>query len=408
MSLHSNVSGTVFTRAPAATDKYVPELDGIRAIAIAFVVTAHYQLVPVSVPGGFGVTLFFFLSGYLITTLFFSEYQATRDVFIPLFYLRRWIRLTPPLVIMVVISIIFFRVSRVGADGTSVPLGTTMAALFYYTNYYDLAWGMDPYKVIPFGVCWSLAIEEHFYLLWPLVIKFFIKYPAELAVGIAVACATVLVWRGIAHWGLGLSAEYTGMATDTRIDAILYGALLRVLFESQWRAAAVSILMNRAVRILGILILLLSFAIRNEGFRETIRYSLQGLALMPLFTTVLLDRPDNLSRKLLSAPPMVLIGRLSYSIYLFHLPARTPGEVIFGSPYSIGTILSGLIITGVVAYTLLIFVERPLGKLRHRLRRKESGVAAVKPLIPQQLSMAPGFSSVAQENSPVWRAGDQP
>ena len=132
---------------------------------------------------------------------------------------------------MVVISIIFFRVSRVGADGTSVPLGTTMAALFYYTNYYDLAWGMDPYKVIPFGVCWSLAIEEHFYLLWPLVIKFFVKYPAELAVGIAVACATVLVWRGIADWGLGLSAEYTGMATDTRIDAILYGALLRVLFE---------------------------------------------------------------------------------------------------------------------------------------------------------------------------------
>ena len=57
MSLHSNVSGTVFTRAPAATDKYVPELDGIRAIAIAFVVTAHYRLVPVSVPGGFGVTL---------------------------------------------------------------------------------------------------------------------------------------------------------------------------------------------------------------------------------------------------------------------------------------------------------------------------------------------------------------
>ena len=80
---------------------------------------------------------------------------------------------------MVVIAVIFFHVSRVGAEGTPVPLGTTMAALFYYTNYYDLAWGMDPYKVIPFGICWSLAIEEHFYLLWPLVIKFFIKYPAQ-------------------------------------------------------------------------------------------------------------------------------------------------------------------------------------------------------------------------------------
>jgi peptidoglycan/LPS O-acetylase OafA/YrhL len=385
MNLDSNVSGTTFTRAPAATDKYVQELDGIRAIAIAFVVTAHYQLIPVSVPGGFGVTLFFFLSGYLITTLFFSEYQATRSIVIPLFYLRRWIRLTPPLVIMVTISIIFFRVTRVGVDGTSIPFGTTMAGLFYYTNYYDLAWGMDPYKVIPFGVCWSLAIEEHFYLLWPLVIKLFIKSPGKLVVGIAVACASVLVWRGIALWGLGLSVEYTEYATDTRIDSILYGVLLRVLFESPWRAVAISTLMNRAVQILGILVLLLCFAIRNEGFRQTIRYSLQGLALMPVFTTVLLERPDNLSRKLLSAPPMVLIGRLSYSIYLFHLPARTPGEVIFGSPYNIGTKISGLIITGIVAYTLLIFVELPLGKLRHRLRRRESRInplAAAKPLNP--------------------------
>jgi len=387
MNLRPDASGTVFTRPLAATDKYVPELDGIRAVAIAFVVTAHYKLLPFSVPGGFGVTLFFFVSGYIITTLFFSEYKANRYVNIPMFYLRRWIRLTPPLVIMVVIAVVFFRVSRVGVDETAVPVGTTMAALFYYTNYYDLAWGMDPYKVIPFGICWSLAIEEHFYLLWPLVVKLFIKYPSKLAVGVAAACATVLVWRGIAHWGLGLSEWYTGMATDTRIDSILYGVLLRVLFESPWRATAESILMNRAVQILGILLLLLCLVIRSEGFRETVRYSLQGLALMPLFTAVLLDRPDTLSRRVLSAAPIVLIGRLSYSIYLFHLLARTPGEFIFGSPYSIGSILSGLIITGIVAYTLLIFVERPLGKLRHRLRGKETGVspvAAVKPLNPPQ------------------------
>jgi peptidoglycan/LPS O-acetylase OafA/YrhL len=386
MNLPPEVPGTVFTRPLAATDKYVPELDGIRAVAIAFVVTAHYKLLP-SVPGGFGVTLFFFLSGYIITTLFFSEYRTTNDVNIPLFYLRRWIRLTPPLIILVIVGIIFSSVSRVGVEGTPVPVGTTMAALFYYTNYYDLAWGMDPDKVIPFGICWSLAIEEHFYLLWPLVIKFFVKYPGKLAVGIAVACAAVLVWRGIAHWGLGLSEWYMGMATDTRIDSILYGVLLRVLFESPWKATAVSILTNRAVQILGILVLSLCFVIRGEGFRETIRYSLQGLALMPLFTAVLLDRPDTWSRKVLSAAPIVLIGRLSYSIYLFHLLALNPGEWVFGSPWHIGSILSGLIITGIVAYTLLIFVERPLGKLRHRLRGKESGispVAAVKPLNLQQ------------------------
>ena len=266
MNWRPDVSRTVFARPPAATDKYVPELDGIRAVAIAFVVTAHYKLLPFSVPGGFGVTLFFFLSGYIITTLFFSEYNSTFDVNIPLFYLRRWIRLTPPLVIMVVIAVIFFHVSRVGAEGTPVPIGTTMAALFYYTNYYDLAWKMEPYKVIPFGICWSLAIEEHFYLLWPLVIKFFIKYPRKLAVGIAAACATVLIWRGIAHWGLGLPEWYTGMATDTRIDFILYGVLLRVLFESSWRVTAVNILMIEPFRSSEYLVLALCFVVRSEGF----------------------------------------------------------------------------------------------------------------------------------------------
>ncbi len=119
-----------------------------------------------------------------------------------------------------------------------------MAALFYYTNYYDITWGMDPDKVIPFGICWSLAIEEHFYLLWPLIIKLFIKYPRNLALGVTAACAAILLWRGIAHWGLGLPEWYMGMATDTRIDSILYGVLLRVLLESPWKAAAVRILMS--------------------------------------------------------------------------------------------------------------------------------------------------------------------
>src|SRR5580692_6939473 len=110
MNLHPDVPGTVFTRPPAATDKYVPELDGIRAVAIAFVVAAHYKLLPL-VPGGFGVTLFFFLSGYIITTLFFSEYHLSNGIDIFRFYLRRWIRLTPPLLIMILVAVVFYRIT---------------------------------------------------------------------------------------------------------------------------------------------------------------------------------------------------------------------------------------------------------------------------------------------------------
>src|SRR5579859_2353449 len=102
-----NISPALFraetASAPAASEKYVGELDGIRAVAVSFVVFAHYRLIP-HVPGGFGVTLFFFLSGYLITTLFYAEYQANKKISVGQFYLRRWLRLTPPLIISVAIA----------------------------------------------------------------------------------------------------------------------------------------------------------------------------------------------------------------------------------------------------------------------------------------------------------------
>jgi glycosyltransferase involved in cell wall biosynthesis len=182
----------------------------------------------------------------------------------------------------------------------------------------------------------------------------------------------------VAHCVLSLSAEYTGMATDSRIDSILYGALLRVLFETRWASTVVSICKARVSRIIGVLVLVSTFIIDDQTFRETIRYSLQGIALMPLFSVVLLDQPTSAARRALSAPTMVLIGRLSYSIYLFHLLARTPAEVAFGSPFRIESTLSGLFVTGVLAYTVFIFVELPIAKIRRRLRRKESLVPLAK------------------------------
>jgi peptidoglycan/LPS O-acetylase OafA/YrhL len=360
---------------PVSSDRYVKEFDGIRAVAIGIVFCAHYRLIPI--PGGFGVTLFFFLSGYLITTLFYSEYQSTNSIDIFRFYLRRWLRLTPTLIIAVFIGVVFYHITRVAVGGTAVPVGTAMAALLYYTNYYDLAWAMEPSRVIPFGVCWSLAVEEHFYLLWPLVVRKNISSTSRLILVIVSSCIVVLVWRVVAHCVLLLSSDYTGMATDSRIDSILYGALLRVIFETRWASSAVKICMARTSRIVALLVLLGTFTIGDQTFRETIRYSLQGIALMPLFSAVLLDQPTTFARRALSTPVMVLIGRLSYSIYLFHLLARTPAEVAFGSPYQIQSVVSGLFVTGVLAYMVFIFVELPIANIRRRLRRRETLVHSV-------------------------------
>jgi peptidoglycan/LPS O-acetylase OafA/YrhL len=360
--------------APIASQRYIRELDGIRAVAVVLVVMAHYGLSFV-VPGGFGVTLFFFLSGYLITTLFFAEYRETAGISIPQFYLRRWLRLTPPLMITVFLAVVFYRITRQGVGASPMPVGTTLAALFYYTNYYDLYHNMAPFFVVPFGICWSLAVEEHFYLAWPWIISRGIHRAPRLCLFIVGVCIAVLTWRCVARFVLAMPTDYTYLATDCRIDSILYGALLRTLFETSWSATAVAFLRMPVARILAMLALLSTFIIRDDNFRETLRYSIQGVALMPLFTAVLIEDPKTLVRRVLACGPMVLVGRLSYSIYLIHFLALAPGEFYFGSHQRAKVVISGLLLTGLISFGLLTFVERPIAGLRHRLRTRARSVA---------------------------------
>jgi peptidoglycan/LPS O-acetylase OafA/YrhL len=373
---------------PVASQRYVLELDGIRTLAVGFVVAAHYGLGFI-VPGGFGVTLFFFLSGYLITTLLCAEYAANSAIDIPRFYVRRWLRLTPPLIINILIAATFYQYSRHAVDGTPMPLDTTLAALFYYTNYYDLYCNLDPQKVIPFGVFWSLAVEEHFYLVWPLILYLNIKNPKNLFFIVFGLCLLILGWRIIITYRLDFPTDYTYMATDCRLDSILFGSLLRISFQCDWGAAVVHLLRARLTKIVAFIAFLGTFLIRNEGLRETVRYSVQGLVLMPFFTAALCDNPRGLLRRLLAHPAMVLLGRLSYSIYLFHLLLRTPGEYYFGSPTNIASILSGLAFTFAVSLAVLVFVERPIARLRHHLQATKATGRSGPAIGPAPVSSIP-------------------
>ena len=174
-----------------AQKNYIPALDGFRGLAIMAVVISHYGFGK-WIPGGFGVTLFFFVSGFLITRLLIAEYEKTQRIDLGSFYLRRVLRLYPALLVMVVLAIGFTM-----AMGCDFQPGEVLSTLFYYRNYYMLYGdqGVSVNCSRIFDITWSLAIEEHFYLFFPLLFMALYRRPNILAMVMALIIASALAWR---------------------------------------------------------------------------------------------------------------------------------------------------------------------------------------------------------------------
>jgi peptidoglycan/LPS O-acetylase OafA/YrhL len=299
------------------SSKSIPSLDGIRAVSVLIVMLSHVGLGHV-VPGGFGVTVFFFLSGYLITTLLVQEFHAKQSISIGRFYLRRFLRLAPPLFITLTIAYLLVLAGQLGGG---VSWQGLLAQVFYFANYYQLFW--NPGQSIPDGtsVLWSLAVEEHFYLGYPFVFLALSRRLSPRKIGwvLMVLSLLVLAWRFHLATQAGFESNRTYTATDARIDSILWGCILALIVnprDGAADAAKAGMLAWVAVTI-SCLLLLISFLIRDELFRETLRYTVQGLALMPLFYCAV-RYPDMLPMRFLNWAFVKKIGVYSYSMYLIH------------------------------------------------------------------------------------------
>src|SRR5438132_8637241 len=173
----------------------IPSLDGIRAVSVLLVVLAHSGFGTI-VPGGLGVTIFFFLSGYLITTLMLAESERAGNIAILSFYTRRIFRLAPPLLITLVIA---YGLTYSGLLPGQITLEGLTAQILYFANYYTVFF--DPSNNnLPAGtgILWSLAVEEHFYIFFPLLMTLFVKDASRLrTIGIAliITCVVILAWR---------------------------------------------------------------------------------------------------------------------------------------------------------------------------------------------------------------------
>jgi peptidoglycan/LPS O-acetylase OafA/YrhL len=342
----------------------VPSLDGLRAVSFFLVFLGHAG-VPL-IPGGFGVTVFFFLSGFLITTLLRLEAQRNGRVDLKLFYMRRALRIWPPFYLVLVAA------SLLCASGLilgELQTRSVVAQFLHYSNFWIAAHGWEGIG-LGTGVFWSLAVEEHFYLLFPALYTFFLRkgltQESQRTVCFAI-CAAVLAWRCILVLGLHVATDRTYVATDTRFDSILFGCALALygnpMFDTpkQDRPSASDL----GALAVGIALLLVSFLYRNPVFRETLRYTVQGLGLFPVFITAV-RFPDWGPMKVLNLRPVKFVGTLSYSLYLVHhvvveaIGWRRPGSTVSNAVLALAVSIA-------ISTLIWYFIEEPCAEIRRKL-----------------------------------------
>lgn len=379
-------------RGPTDVDPrpgHIPGLDGLRALAVIGVLLFHF--LPATLPGGFlGVDVFFVVSGFLITTLLLREIDRSGRIDLPTFWRRRARRLLPPLLLVVVVSV---SVARLVGGDLLVGIGRqTLGALTFTSNWLEIAAGASYFQStspILFVNFWSLAVEEQFYLLWPLTLVLVLACTRStrqrlLAVG-AVGLLSAVLMAGLFTAGEDATRVYYG--TDTHLVGLMAGAVLALAWADPRHRAGLRTPRWRRARGWAVLGALLTLAALMRWSSDDSALTFRGgIALASLATVVLiaglLESPSPW-RRIMSLPPLTWVGERSYAIYLWHWPVL----VIAGTlvPYAVGTTRATWVLLGALAVTLVLselslrLLERPVRRLGIRASVRALGAWLTTP-----------------------------
>jgi peptidoglycan/LPS O-acetylase OafA/YrhL len=353
----------VAARTPA---RHIPSLDGIRAVSFLLVFAAHSGLNAIIVVGDFGVTIFFFLSGFLIATLLRVEFEQHDSINIRHFYLRRALRILPPFYLVLLAATLMALV--VYPPGTVT--GSSMAAELLFFENYRMAY-MDNHQVPGTSVVWSLAVEEHFYLQFPWLYigmqKWRLPRPTQ-AWFLWGLCAAVLAWRCVLVMAFHVSKAHILCATECRMDAILFGCALAV-----WNNPVLDPprgspgLWKYGLLPASLVALMLCLLLWHRPlFQQTLYFSIQGVALTGVFVCAIRFSTWPLFR-VLNLRPVALIGTLSYSLYLVHEVLLRAIEHLWPRSHWSVREVSALAASVMAAWTIHVLIERPCALLRRRL-----------------------------------------
>ena len=332
---------------------YRPDIDGLRAIAVLLVVGFH--AFPERVPGGYvGVDVFFVISGFLISSIILKG-LADGSFRFSVFYGRRIRRIFTALVIVLATSYVIGSALLLPDEhqqlGKHIGGGAAFVSNFVLwgeSDYFDSAAELKPLLHL-----WSLGIEEQFYLVWPVVLVLawrFGRRPQAVTLGILCASFALNVWT--VGTGDAVAAFYSPL---TRVWELMLGSILAMLSlqhrvsarGGNWRSLAGA----------GLLLLAVALIDRNSPFPG-------WWALLPTLGTLLLisgGPSAHVNRLVLSAPPLVWVGLISFPLYLWHWPLLSFARIAGESPDLSRELRIGIVgVSGLLAWLTYVMVERPV------------------------------------------------
>ena len=349
---------------------YRPEIDGLRAIAVAAVILYHAQIIihgQEPFKGGFiGVDIFFVISGYLISLIILNEFTTTGKFSFSSFYERRIRRILPALLFVILFSLPFAWLYLIPSSlvdfSKSILYSLGFSSNFYFWHSGQL-YGDQSALYKPFLHTWSLSVEEQFYIIFPIVLfitfKFFRKYLGHVLV------SGFILSLGVADWGSKNYSSVNFYFLHSRIWELLAGSIL-AYYEIKLGHRSKHKIFNFILPSLGLILIGHSILFFNNKMFHPSFYTLSPI--MGVCLIIWFSNKDELITKILSSKLLVGIGLISYSLYLWHYPIFAFDRLSEFSHDSMFKKLIIVLLLFILSTFSYYFIEQPARKKEYKFR----------------------------------------